>query len=61
MVHVTLVNLINVQNYTPLLQCIFQLFEETIDVYVKARLFQLLAQAFRMRFFMFSGVVGISH
>ena len=39
-VHVTLVNVINVQNDALLPQCIFQLFEETIDVYIKAYLFQ---------------------
>ena len=40
MVHVTLIIVINVQNDALLPQCIFQLFEETIDVYVKACLFQ---------------------
>ena len=40
MVYVTLVNEINVQNDAFISQCIFQLSEETIHVYVKARLFQ---------------------
>ena len=40
MVHVTLVNVTNVQKDALVTQCIFQLFQETINVYVKACLFQ---------------------